>query len=82
MDTEGNERYAAPLLRKKNAPKLKTPLESVMPHLHRSERKLEKNPALADIRNNEMHTLEHAGYVSEISAQQINDSQEGIFPIT
>ncbi|KAG7501900.1 hypothetical protein JOB18_009345 [Solea senegalensis] len=40
------------------------------------ERKLEKNPKLADIYNNEINKLKETGYVAELDAGQITGSQE------
>lgn len=53
-----------------------------MPFLHHSEPKLEKNPALADIFNNEISKLNQSDYVAKLNAGQITESQEsGVAPL-
>jgi len=47
------EHYATPLLRVKNAQKLQSPKDYVMPLLRRAERQLQKKPDLAEIYNKE-----------------------------
>lgn len=76
VKVDGIERYATPLLRMENAPKLNAPKESVMPLLRRAERQLVKRPQLAVIYNKEIDKLVQAGYIAKLSNDEVSQSPE------
>ncbi|KAM7011924.1 uncharacterized protein LKV04_021781 [Tautogolabrus adspersus] len=76
VNIDGTERYATPLLRMPNSPKLQAGKESVMPLLRHTERHLAKKPELAVVYTKEIDKLVQAGYVHKLTADQISQSLE------
>lgn len=66
IEVDGVKRYATPLLRAKDMPVLKAPKEAVLSQLRATEKRLVKNPQLADAYTTEIARLEQAGYVSKL----------------
>ena len=69
-------RYATPLLRKSNSPKLHAPPTAVMALLRATERRLAANPEQFAVYNEEIHKLEKAGYAVKINADEVSWSTE------
>ena len=63
MEVDGIQRYATPLLRVKNMPKLQAPKEAVIALLRNTERRLAKDPKQAAAFCAEIQKLEQAGSV-------------------
>ncbi|XP_048865547.1 uncharacterized protein LOC125739453 isoform X1 [Brienomyrus brachyistius] len=76
VDVEGVQRYATPLLRVRNMPKLNAPKEAVLAHLRSTERRLLKEPEKAASYCAEMRKLEQAGYTVKVSEQELNQTSE------
>lgn len=72
-------RYATPLLRIKNAPLLRAPVDAVMPILRRTERRLSSDPAKAHIYEAEIKKLLDAGCVQLLSRKEVAQSHESWF---
>ncbi|KAG1926322.1 guanine nucleotide-binding protein G(I)/G(S)/G(O) subunit gamma-2 [Pimephales promelas] len=68
-NVDGILRYATPLLRHASMPPLHSPKESVMPLLRSTERRLLKDPKLADAYKKEMQKLIEAGAVREVTEE-------------
>lgn len=73
---DGIQRYATPLLRTDNSPKLNAPHESVLANLRSTEKRLKDQPEKATAYRGEMNRLIQAGYVKEITAKEANESEE------
>lgn len=73
---DGIQRYATPLLRTDDSPKLRAPQESVLANLRSTERRLRDQPEKAADYQGEMNRLIQAGYVKEITAKEANESEE------
>lgn len=69
-EMDGVQRYATPLLWVPNHPPLATTTRAVLPLLRGTERRLVKNPELAEVHNREIHNLVKAGYVTKVTAQE------------
>ncbi|KAL7851363.1 hypothetical protein AOLI_G00217190 [Acnodon oligacanthus] len=67
IEVDGILRYATPLLCYVKMPLLHGPKESVMPMLRSSERRLLKDPTLAEAYKNEMQKLIESGAVWEVT---------------
>ncbi|XP_051791369.1 uncharacterized protein LOC127529975 [Erpetoichthys calabaricus] len=76
---DGVNRYATPLLRKKDMPCLQAYQEAVMPSLRSIERRLSKDSTKAAAYNEEIKKLEEAGYVIKLPAETITSSEESWF---
>ncbi|XP_058625394.1 uncharacterized protein LOC131536472 [Onychostoma macrolepis] len=76
VEVSGVMRYATPLLRRPNAGLLKAPKEAVMANLRSTERKLAKDLRRAESYCSEMKKLQEAGYVTEISTQDAEQTPE------
>ncbi|XP_048863851.1 uncharacterized protein LOC125738694 [Brienomyrus brachyistius] len=61
VELNGILRYATPLLRRKNMPRLQAPMEAVMPSLGSIERRLSRDPEKATAYKEEMEKLIKAG---------------------
>lgn len=72
-------RYAMPLLRIKNAPPLRAPIDAVMPTLQHTERRLAKDPAKALIYEAGIKKLIHAGCVRKLSQEEVTQTHESWF---
>lgn len=68
-NVDGILRYATPLLRHPSMPPLHSPKESVMPMLRSTERRLLKDPKLADAYKMEMQKLIETGAVREVTEE-------------
>ncbi|XP_048010442.1 uncharacterized protein LOC125244397 [Megalobrama amblycephala] len=76
VSIDGIQRYATPLLRTDDSPKLNAPQESVLANLRSTERRLKDQPEKAAAYRGEMNRLIQAGYVKEITAKEVNESEE------
>lgn len=76
VQVEGVERYATPLLRRKEFPQVKAPLEAVMALLRASERRLRKDHSRVQTYNQEIKKLEKAGYEVKLTPEEVNGSTE------
>lgn len=72
---EGVQCYATPLLRKSGAPKLST-IQSVMPSLRSTEKKLKGDPEKAAIYSGEINKIIKAGYVTKLQPEEVTESEE------
>ncbi|XP_046556868.1 uncharacterized protein LOC124266100 [Haliotis rubra] len=77
---DGVQRYATPLLRAKDAPKFEATEAAVMPILKRTEKRLARNPDLADIHNHLIEKLVTAGYVRILTPDEIKGTESWYFP--
>lgn len=80
VHVNGVHRYATPLLRVKNFPQLCAPKEAVLPQLRNTERRLAKNPEMAQVYNAEIQRLEQAGYVAKLPPGTENTSSSWYIP--
>lgn len=76
VNVEGVQRYATPLLRIANSPKLNAPKEAVVSTLKRAERKLSKDPDRERIYNQEIRKLLEAGYVKKLGMEEVLKTSE------
>ena len=76
VKVQGVQRYATPLLRRENMPKLHVPKEVVSNYLRNTERRLAKNPQQAAVYREEMNKLVVAGHVKRIDSIEAEQSQE------
>ncbi|XP_072769411.1 uncharacterized protein [Nerophis lumbriciformis] len=76
VDTEGVQRYATPLLRRKDMPKLNNSISTVMAHLRSTEKRLKKNPEKVTSLSAEIAKLIQAGYVKKLSHEETEQSTE------
>lgn len=60
------QRYATPLLCKLDAPKLTSMIQSIMPSLRSTERKLQSDPEKTNVYSGEINKLIKAGYVTKL----------------
>lgn len=65
VDIDGVHRYATPLLRVKNMPRLYAPKEAVLPQLRGIEKRLERDPERAAAYKEELAKLVQAGYETQ-----------------
>ncbi|XP_028296698.1 uncharacterized protein LOC114458488 [Gouania willdenowi] len=79
VEVDGVFRYATPLLRHRNAPKLHAGTESVMALLRATEKRLIKDPDLAAVYNAEIHRLEQAGYARKLTPDEARSTDESWF---
>ena len=70
MEVDGIQRYATPLLRVKNMPKLQAPKEAVLALLRNTERRLAKDPKQAAAYCAEIQKLEQAGYIVRVKEEE------------
>lgn len=70
------QRYATPLLRKPGAPKPTSTIQSVMPSLRSTERKLQRDPEKAAVYSGEINKLIKAGCVSKLQPEDVTKSEE------
>uniref|UniRef100_A0A9J8D9V3 Tc1-like transposase DDE domain-containing protein n=3 Tax=Cyprinus carpio TaxID=7962 RepID=A0A9J8D9V3_CYPCA len=76
VDVNGVQRYATPLLRVKNMPRLCAPKEAVLPQLRGIEKRLERDTVLAAAYQGELAKLVQAGYVVKLSQEQVERTKE------
>lgn len=76
VDIGGVKRYATPLLRVKNMPRLHASPEAVLPHLRGIERRLTKLPEQAAAYQAEIDKLKEAGYAVKLEPHQIEGTEE------
>ena len=76
VEINGVHRYATPLLRAKDMPRLQAPKEAVMSYLRSTERRLAKDPLLAITYKQEIDKLERAGYAKKLTPQEVEHSSE------
>lgn len=74
VDVDGVQRYATPLLWKKDVPSLRSPKESVLGHLRGTEKCLSKDPVRADTYNQEIRKQLDAGYVTKLTSDEVQAS--------
>lgn len=72
-------RYATPLLRMRDAPLLKATKDIMMPNLRSTERRLARSPDRAKVYNAEILKLVDAGYVTKITQDVAEQSEESWF---
>lgn len=66
VEVDGVQRYATPLLRTQNIPKLQAPKVAVLPQLRNTEKRLSRDPDQAAAYKAEIERLEEAGYVVKL----------------
>nr|XP_054593472.1 uncharacterized protein LOC129160606 [Nothobranchius furzeri] len=76
VEVDGVTRYATPLLRRKDSPLLWASKNTLLPQLRSTERRLAKDPALADTYCQEIHKLEQLGYAKPLPSATVDSSQE------
>ena len=76
VEVQGVQRYATPLLRRENMPKLHVPKEVVSNYFKNTERRLAKNPQQAAVYREEINKLVVAGHVKRIDNLTAEQSQE------
>ncbi|KAK7922058.1 hypothetical protein WMY93_008960 [Mugilogobius chulae] len=76
VPVDGVERYATPLLRRKDFPQLHVSPDVVKGLLRSTERKLARNPELALTYNQEIKRLVDTGYVVKLTPEEIHSSTE------
>lgn len=69
-------RYATPLLRAKDMPRLQAPRQAVITYVHSMELRLAKNPSLAITYQQEIEKLQRAGYATKLTPQEAEQSSE------
>ncbi|XP_039539859.1 uncharacterized protein LOC120487658 [Pimephales promelas] len=79
VEVNGVHRYATPLLRVPNMPKLKVSKEVVMKNLRNTEKRLVQDPLRASTYREEIKKLEIAGYVNKIDSCEADSSEESWF---
>lgn len=76
---DGVNRYATPLLRKKDMPRLQVTKDAVLPNLRNTERSLERDPIKAAAYKEEINKLEVAGYAVKLSPGEVSKEGESWF---
>ncbi|KAG1936295.1 hypothetical protein F2P79_018645 [Pimephales promelas] len=76
IDVNGVKRYATPLLWKESPPPLNSPKEAVMALLRSTERKLVREPSLAESYESEIQKLLQAGYVTPLTSAECDPSSK------
>ncbi len=76
---DGVNRYATPLLRKADMPHLHATMDSVMPNLRSTERRLSKDPVKAATYNEEIKKLENYGYAVKLTMDSVITGGESWF---
>lgn len=76
VSIDGIECYITLLLWIPDAPKLKAPIESVIPSLRSTERRLLKDQEKRSLYNEEVLKLVKGGYVKKIPPESVNSSAE------
>lgn len=71
-----SQRYATPLLWKRNLPPLQSTKEAVTAHLRSTEKRLLQNTDLASVYINEVQKLENAGYISKLTPEEAEKSHQ------
>ncbi|KAK7880057.1 hypothetical protein WMY93_033275 [Mugilogobius chulae] len=79
VNVAGTSRYATPLLRVNNMPTLSVPQEATLPSLRGTERRLSRDPGKAAAYKTEITKLVAAGYVKEVSEEELRSSSESWF---
>ncbi|XP_067283159.1 uncharacterized protein [Pseudorasbora parva] len=79
IDIKGTQRYATPLLRIKNMPKLHATKQAVMPNLRSTENRLAKDPAKLEAYRTEIQRLIQAGYVVAVPEEKLTGEEESWF---
>ncbi|KAL0159065.1 hypothetical protein M9458_047141, partial [Cirrhinus mrigala] len=72
-------RYATPLIRKKNMPLLQASKDAVLPNLGNTERSLQRDPIKAAAYKEEIHKLEVTGYTVKLSPEEVRKEGESWF---
>lgn len=76
VEVDGVTRYATPLLRRKSSPTLWAPKHILLPQLRSTERRLAKDPALANTYCQEIQKLEQLGYAKPLHPDTVDSSTE------
>ncbi|KAI4884383.1 hypothetical protein NFI96_011230, partial [Prochilodus magdalenae] len=76
VEVDGVTRYATPLLRRKGSPLLWAPKATLLPQLRNTERRLAKDPVLADTYCQEIQKLELLGYAKPLPPATVDSSKE------
>lgn len=76
INVNGTQRYATPLLRVKDMPKLHARKQAVMPNLRSTETRLAKDPFKSEAYRAEIQRLKQAGYVVEVPEQEIMEKDQ------
>ncbi|XP_023811839.1 uncharacterized protein LOC110015208 [Oryzias latipes] len=79
VNVDGIHRYATPLLRVSHMPTLKVSPEAVLPSLRSTEKRLSRDPEKARVYQAEMTKLITAGYVREVTEEEVRTSKESWF---
>lgn len=82
VSVDGIPRYATPLLHAPNSPLLSVSKQAVMPLLRGTERRLARDPELANVHHNEIQKLLEAGYVTivEDAGDRPHESESWYLP--
>ena len=76
VEVDGIMRYATPLLRRKNMPRLQATPDAVMSSLRGVERRLQRDPEKAKVYRAEMEKLIQAGSVVKLDPSELNKGDE------
>lgn len=76
IDVNVTQRYATPLLRIKDMPKLHATKQAVMPNLRSTETRLAKDPIKSEAYRAEIQRLKQAGYVVEVPEQKLTEKDQ------
>ncbi|XP_019218180.1 uncharacterized protein LOC109203254 [Oreochromis niloticus] len=76
VQVEGVTRYATPLLRRNDSPRLWAPRLALLPQLRSTERRIVRDPGQAETYCQEVHKLEVVGYVEKLSPEKVDCSSE------
>ncbi len=80
VNVDGVQRYATPLLRVKDMPRLQAPKEAVLANLRSVERRLMKDPEKAAVYNAEVQKLEQAGYTVQVPPEMMSPAGSWYIP--
>lgn len=79
IEVDGTLRYATPLLRVKDMPKLQATKEAVMSNLRSTEKRLVKDPEKSEAYRAEIQRLVQAGYVVAVPEKKLMEKDESWF---
>lgn len=80
VDVDGIQRYATPLLWKRNPPQLAAPKEAVLPHLRSTEKRLAKDTSKIVAYKEEINKLVTSGYIKKIKPAEADSSPGWYIP--
>lgn len=80
VNVNGVQRYATPLLRVKDMPRLQAPKEAMLANLRSVERRLAKDPEKAAVYIAEVQKLEQAGYIVKVPSEMVYQAESWYIP--